>query len=156
VRRAHRAAATGLRARLAGAVQEGEFQVHLLGAADPVVDDDPVAPRLKAARIGSVTKTFVTTLLLRLHQEGRLSLDDPIDRYVTGVPGGEEITLRQLANMTSGLADYFGNEQFTFEYLTGETFTPDHLVELGLELPPRFAPGTEWSYSNTNTALIVW
>jgi D-alanyl-D-alanine carboxypeptidase len=105
-------------------------------------------------RIGSVTKSFVTTLLLRLAQEGRLSLDDPISRYVEGVPNGDAITLRQLANMTSGLADYFANEQFSIEYLTGETFTSGHLLELGLALPPLFAPGTAWSYSNTNTVLL--
>jgi D-alanyl-D-alanine carboxypeptidase len=105
-------------------------------------------------RIGSVTKSFVTTLLLRLAQEGRLSLDDPIGRYVAGVPNGDEITLRQLANMTSGLADLFANEQFTIDYFTGETFTPTRLVELGIALPPVFAPGTGWSYSNTNTVLL--
>jgi D-alanyl-D-alanine carboxypeptidase len=105
-------------------------------------------------RIGSVTKAFVTTLLLRLDQEGRLSLDDPISEYIAGVPNGDAITLRQLANMTSGLADYFSNDQFSFEYLTGETFTPAHLLELGLELPPLYAPDTAWSYSNTNTTLL--
>lgn len=105
-------------------------------------------------RIGSVTKAFVTTLLLRLAQEGRLSLNDPISRYVAGVPNGNAITLRQLANMTSGLADVFSSVQFTTEYLTGESFTPTHLVQLGLELPPLFAPRTAWSYSNTNTDLL--
>jgi D-alanyl-D-alanine carboxypeptidase len=105
-------------------------------------------------RIGSVTKAFVTSLLLRLAQEGRLSLDDPISRYVAGVPKGDAITLRQLANMTSGLADMFGNPQFVVAYLTGETFTPARLVDLGLALPSRFAPGTGWSYSNTNTVLL--
>src|SRR5687768_12411251 len=55
-------------------------------------------------RIGSVTKAFVTTLLMDLAAEGRLSLDDPIADYVAGVPGGEAITLRQLGNMTSGLS----------------------------------------------------
>jgi D-alanyl-D-alanine carboxypeptidase len=105
-------------------------------------------------RIGSVTKSFVTTLLLRLAQEGRLSLDDPISRYVAGVPNGNAITLRQLANMTSGLADIFANEEFTVDYFTGETFTPGRLVELGVALPPVFAPGTGWSYSNTNTVLL--
>jgi D-alanyl-D-alanine carboxypeptidase len=105
-------------------------------------------------RIGSVSKAFVTTLLLRLAQEGRLSLDDPIARYVPGVPGGETITLRQLANMTSGLADDFANPEFSIEYLTGETFTPERLVELGLALPTLFPPGTAWSYSNTNTVLL--
>ena len=75
-------------------------------------------------RIGSVTKAFVTTVLMDLAAEGRLSLDDPIADYVAGVPGGEAITLRQLGNMTSGLSDYFSNERFAIEYLTGETFTP--------------------------------
>ena len=105
-------------------------------------------------RIGSVTKAFVTTLLLDLEAEGELSLDDPISTYVGGVPGGDQIDLRSLANMTSGIADYFANQQFSIEYLTGETFTPDHLVELGLTLPVTFAPGSGWSYSNTNTALL--
>lgn len=52
------------------------------------------------------------------------------------------------------LADDFANPEFTLEYLTGETFTPERLVELGLALPPLFAPGTGWSYSNTNTVLL--
>lgn len=105
-------------------------------------------------RIGSVTKAFVTTLLMRLAQEGRLSLDEPIDNYVPGVPDGEAITLRQLANMTSGIADVFANQEFTLGYLTGETFTPRRLIELGTALPAVFPPGTGWSYSNTNTDLL--
>src|SRR5215211_7821102 len=56
-------------------------------------------------RIGSVTKAFVTTALMELAEEGRLSLDEPIADYVAGVPGGEAITLRRLGNMTSGLSD---------------------------------------------------
>jgi CubicO group peptidase (beta-lactamase class C family) len=44
--------------------------------------------------------------------------------------------------------------RFSFEYLTGETFTPTRLVELGVSQPPLFAPGTAWSYSNTNTVLL--
>jgi D-alanyl-D-alanine carboxypeptidase len=105
-------------------------------------------------RIGSVTKAFVTTLLVRLAQEGRLGLDEPIADYVPNVPDGDAITLRELANMTSGIADVFGNEEFTFDYLTGETFTPSRLVEFGTALPPVFPPGTGWSYSNTNTDLL--
>jgi D-alanyl-D-alanine carboxypeptidase len=105
-------------------------------------------------RIGSVTKAFVTTLLLRLAQEGKLGLDQTIDRYVPGVPGGETITLRELANMTSGLADTFANQEFTLEYLTGEKFTPHRLVELGTALPTLFPHGKGWSYSNTNTVLL--
>jgi D-alanyl-D-alanine carboxypeptidase len=105
-------------------------------------------------RIGSVTKAFVTTLLMDLAEEGMLSLDDPISDYVEGVPGGDAITLRQLGNMTSGLSDYFSNEQFSIEYLTGETFTPERLLELGLPLAPRYPPASGWWYSNTNTVLL--
>jgi CubicO group peptidase (beta-lactamase class C family) len=55
-------------------------------------------------RIGSVTKTFTGTVVMRLSQDHKLSLDDPIEKYVSGVPNGNSITLRQLANMTSGVA----------------------------------------------------
>jgi D-alanyl-D-alanine carboxypeptidase len=105
-------------------------------------------------RIGSVTKAFVTTAVLQLAQERRLSLEDPISRYVARVPNGDRITLRELGNMTSGIADFFANQQFSIEYLTGETFTPDHMLELGFALPPLFAPDTAWAYSNTNTVLL--
>jgi D-alanyl-D-alanine carboxypeptidase len=56
--------------------------------------------------------------------------------------------------MTSGIADDFANPEFSFEYLSGDTFTPNRLVELGLALPPLFKAGTAWSYSNTNTVLL--
>jgi D-alanyl-D-alanine carboxypeptidase len=157
-------------ARLVGAIQR-ELHRQALPGAIVGVQRDSRAPWVVArgvsnlqtrrrmrtdahVRIGSVTKAFVTTLLLRLAQEGRLSLDDPISRYVAGVPNGDAITLRELANMTSGLADLFASEQFTIDYFTGETFSPTRLVELGTALPPVFAPGTGWSYSNTNTDLL--
>jgi D-alanyl-D-alanine carboxypeptidase len=57
-------------------------------------------------RIGSVTKTFTVSLLLQAAADGLLSLDDTVDRYVDGVPNGDSITLRQMANMTSGIASY--------------------------------------------------
>src|SRR2546430_4909045 len=57
-------------------------------------------------RIGSTSKTFTVTAILMLAKEGKLGLDDPIDRYVEGVPSGKEITLRQLAAMRSGLLSF--------------------------------------------------
>jgi D-alanyl-D-alanine carboxypeptidase len=105
-------------------------------------------------RIGSVTKSFVTTVLMQLVQQRRLSLDDSISRFVPGVPNGGQITLRMLANMTTGLQNLFSNPGFVGPYLLGETFTPEQLTQFGLELPPLFAPGEKWSYSNTNTDLL--
>ena len=57
-------------------------------------------------RIGSVTKTFVTTAILQLVDQGKVGLDDPISKYVPSVPNGDAVTLRQLAGMRSGLFDY--------------------------------------------------
>ena len=57
-------------------------------------------------RIGSVTKTFVTTAILQLVDQGKLGLDDPISTYVPDVPNGDTITIRQLAAMRSGLYSY--------------------------------------------------
>lgn len=108
-------------------------------------------------RIGSITKTFVTTRLLQLAQQHRLSLDDPVSRYVAGVPNGDAITLRELGNMTAGLRSWEENSQFPsvlLSWYSGATFTPVQIVDYGLSLQPLFAPGTGWSYSNMNTDLL--
>ncbi|MFD8708753.1 serine hydrolase domain-containing protein [Kitasatospora sp. NPDC059648] len=112
-------------------------------------------------RIASVTKTFVSTVTLQLVGEGRIGLDDPIEHYLPGaVPNGSAITVRQLLNHTSGLANYLddpkvrdfteaGNRQFL---ATGRwvEYTPERLLAIGAALPPYFAPGRGWHYSNTN------
>jgi D-alanyl-D-alanine carboxypeptidase len=107
-------------------------------------------------RIGSVTKTFTATLLLQAEAEGLLSLDDTIDQYVKGVPNGDEITLRQMANMTSGLADYSVNEQFMDAVFSHpeRVWTPQEVVRIGIEDSPIFDPGTDGYYSNTNYILL--
>ncbi|MFK0219502.1 serine hydrolase domain-containing protein [Streptomyces vinaceus] len=107
-------------------------------------------------RIGSVTKTFTVTGVLQLVDQGKVGLDDPVSRYVSGVPGGDAITVRQLADMRSGLFDYTKDEQ----WLAGlradphRAYTPRQLVDVGFAHPPNFAPGTKWEYSNTNTVLL--
>jgi D-alanyl-D-alanine carboxypeptidase len=107
-------------------------------------------------RIGSVTKTFTTTLIMQLAEEGRLSLDDTIGEYVPGIPNGDIITLRQLADMTSGVASYTKSPAFTDVYFAEpETiFTPTQLVAAGVASSPIFAPGTQFDYSNTNIVLL--
>ena len=107
-------------------------------------------------RIGSVTKTFIGSVLLQLATEHALSLDDTIGRYEPGVPHGDEVTLRQLADMTSGVASYTLDEAWVRSYLAdpARVWTPDELVAIGIALPAEFAPGTEFSYSNTNTVLL--
>ncbi|MCA1838592.1 MAG: beta-lactamase family protein [Actinobacteria bacterium] len=107
-------------------------------------------------RIGSVTKTFTVSLLLQAEAEGLLSLDDTIDKYVDDVPNGDKITLRQMADMTSGIASYTENKQFPEELFSDpyRVWKPEELVQLGIKDSPLFDPGTEWNYSNTNIVLL--
>ncbi|MBP0450379.1 beta-lactamase family protein [Kitasatospora sp. RG8] len=107
-------------------------------------------------RIGSETKTFTVTALLELVDEGRIGLDDPISAYVDCVPDGERITLRQLAEMRSGLFPYTADPDFirTLEGDPGRTFTPEELLAYGFKHDNTAEPGETFQYSNTNLILL--
>ncbi|MBK7829492.1 serine hydrolase domain-containing protein [Nannocystis sp.] len=102
-------------------------------------------------RIGSVTKTVTAALLLRLQEDGLVDLDAPISDYVdTPVPKADEISVRQLLNHTSGIANYLNSPNF-FDIADGvRVWEPAELVQLGVDLGPVFDPGQGWEYSNTN------
>src|SRR5882724_764270 len=61
------------------------------------------------SRIGSMTKTFTVTAILQLAEQGKIGLEDPIGKYIDGVPNGDKITLRELARMRSGLGGWIGH-----------------------------------------------
>lgn len=108
-------------------------------------------------RIGSLTKTFTVTAILQLADDGKLKLDDPISKYLDFVPNGDNITLRQMANMTSGLFSYTQDPDWVRELLANpyQSLTARQLVDAGLKNPPRFTPpGSSINYSNTNTVLL--
>lgn len=107
-------------------------------------------------RIGSNTKTFTVTVLLQLADEKKVGLDDPVSKYVSFVPNGQNITLRMLANMTSGLFNYTEDDAWVTKAFSDpqRVWTPRELVDVGIGHPPDFAPGTGWHYSNTNTVLL--
>jgi D-alanyl-D-alanine carboxypeptidase len=107
-------------------------------------------------RIGSNTKTFTGTVILQLVDEGRLRLDDPVSEYQPEVPNGENITIRQLLDMTSGLFSYTEDEDFnnTLDTEPQKVWEPEELVEIGFSYPPDFSPGDGFQYSNTNTVLL--
>jgi D-alanyl-D-alanine carboxypeptidase len=137
------------------AVQTPQYTwVRALGVADRT-SEEPMTPDVHH-RIGSVTKTFTINVLLQATAEGLLSLDDTIDQYYEGVPNGDEITLRQMANMTSGIASYTENEQWDNEQLSDphRVWEPEELAQVGIGDSPLFDPGTQWHYSNTNTVLL--
>lgn len=132
---------------------KGEY-VRAFGVADKATGR-PMADDLYM-RIGSETKTFTVTAVLELVDEGKVGLDDPIGKYVSGVPNGDRITLRELAGMRSGLFNYSADEGF-FKALTSDprrAFTPQELLSYSFKHPVLFAPDAEFNYCNTNLILL--
>ncbi|MFO1540002.1 MAG: serine hydrolase domain-containing protein [Chloroflexota bacterium] len=105
--------------------------------------------------IASITKTFVAALALRLAEEGVLSLDEPIARWVPEQKRAGRITLRMLLAHTSGLADYFWHPRYEALVFGRPTYrwTTDEILALAAARRPLFRPGRGWSYSNTNYVL---
>ncbi len=119
------------------------------------VEDDLAVTTDMVWPIRSITKSYTVTLLLQLADAGALSLDDTLDQYVDGVTNGDQITLLELANMSSGNADYVG-EEFIEDFSADPTriYTLDELNAFVLGKPAQFAPGSEYLYTNANTNLL--
>ena len=132
---------------------QGEFTVSygttLLGATSPPGVDTHF-------RIASNTKTMTAAVIVLLAQEGKLSLDDPVSKYVSGVPDGDKITIAELLNMRSGLYTYDDDPEFwsVLERDPTKIWTPAEVLAIAFTHPPYFPPGTDFHYSNTNYALL--
>jgi D-alanyl-D-alanine carboxypeptidase len=111
-------------------------------------------------RVGSITKTFLATVVLQLAGEGRLRLDDTVEAWLPGaVPAGDRITVRHLLNHTSGLYDVLRTLPLppTPRFLDNRwrAWTPAELVARAVADPPTFEPpGSAFAYSNTNYVLL--
>jgi D-alanyl-D-alanine carboxypeptidase len=104
-------------------------------------------------KIASQTKAFTGDLILQLVGEGKVSLDDHISKWVAGVPNGDQITIRQLLNMSSGLRTGFLADPDKQNWLvTG--CTEAQVLAAGAAQPPIAPPGTMWSYSNYGYDLL--
>jgi D-alanyl-D-alanine carboxypeptidase len=109
-------------------------------------------------RIGSNTKTFVVSVILQLVDEGKMKLDDPLSTFHIGVkvPNAQHITVRQMAEMRSGLFEVFNVPQLAAADAVKptSTFDPHTLVRWAVAQKPYFAPGKDYNYSNTNYLLL--
>jgi D-alanyl-D-alanine carboxypeptidase len=103
-------------------------------------------------------QAFVATIVLQLVDEGKLSLEDSVEKWLPGVvPNGSAITVRQLLSHRSGLFDYVRDKQLLAPYLNGHldhVWTPLQIVRIATKHKPLFAPGApgKQSYSNTATS----
>ena len=102
-------------------------------------------------KIGSVSKQFTATAILMLAEEGKLSLDDPVSRFVPDLMRAKEVTIRQLLSHTSGYQDYWPQDYVPPFMLT--PITADEILTRWARKPLDFDPGTQWQYSNTNYVI---
>ena len=108
-------------------------------------------------RNGAVAIAYVSTLLLQLVDEKKVSLDDKISQWVPEIPHSDEVTLGQLAQMTSGYTDYvLGNVEVDKELLSDpfRQWTPQELISTVTSKPLIYPPGTNWNYAHTNYLIL--
>ncbi|HET8928179.1 MAG TPA: serine hydrolase domain-containing protein [Microbacterium sp.] len=107
-------------------------------------------------RNGAVAISYLATALLVLVDEGKVSLDDPLAMWLPDVAHSGEVTLGELARMTSGYADYMWDAEFLAALDTDplRQWTPEELYTIGTEQPLVYEPGTNWNYSHTSYVLL--
>jgi D-alanyl-D-alanine carboxypeptidase len=147
----------GAQARLV--TPDGRQHVATSGVAD-LATGRPV-PADGRFRIASAGKPFVATVVLQLVGEGRMSLDDTVERWLPGVVrgngnDGRRVTVRQLLQHTSGIHDDFPDYVTEAEFLEHryDVYTPEELVARAMGHRPDFAPGAAWRYSSTGYILL--
>ena len=109
-------------------------------------------------RIASNTKTFVAVLIMKMVEEGKVKLDEPIDAYLPGIVKGQgvdgkKITVRQLLQHTSGLPE-FGDGQLDYFAIRNDYVSPRDVLDGVLSRPAQFAPGAKFQYNNANYVIL--
>jgi D-alanyl-D-alanine carboxypeptidase len=142
--------ATGIPSASVAIVQEGAITyLHAYGDGRT----EPQTPAVSSMRysIGSISKQFTAAAVLLLAERGKLSLDDPVSRFVPNLTRGNEVTIRELLSHTSGYQDYWPQDYVPPFML--QPVTADKILDLWARKPLDFDPGTEWQYSNTNFVI---
>jgi D-alanyl-D-alanine carboxypeptidase len=131
-------------------VQNGAIAyLHAFGAARL----DPKTAALPAMRysIGSISKQFTAAAILLLREQGKLSLDDKVSKFIPDLTRANEVTIRQLLSHTSGYQDYWPQDYVPAFMRTD--ITAEKILDLWARKPLDFDPGTKWQYSNTNYVI---
>jgi CubicO group peptidase (beta-lactamase class C family) len=111
----------------------------------------PITSEIKF-RIGSVTKQFTAAAILKLAEQGKLAITDPLARYFPEIPNAEKITLRHLLTHTSGLHSYTDRPEFFLQ--VAKAIKPGELIASMQKDAPEFAPGTNFKYCNSGYFLL--
>jgi D-alanyl-D-alanine carboxypeptidase len=123
------------------------LQAYGLARLNPPME---ATPQMQYA-IGSISKQFTAAAVLLLAQEGKLTLDDPVSKYLPDLTRAKEVTIRMLLSHTSGYQDYWPED-----YVMTSMMVPtnaQHILDVWAKRPLDFDPGTQWQYSNTNFVI---
>lgn len=135
------------------AVVRGSDTIVMKGYGDASIEHHRAATASTVYRIGSITKQFTSSEIMRLAERGKLSIDDPITKYLPDVPThGHTITIRQLLNHTSGVHNYTAEPEWRKHW--ADEMTPRQVVAFVDHDSLDFKPGDKWSYSNTGYVLL--
>jgi D-alanyl-D-alanine carboxypeptidase len=104
-------------------------------------------------RVGSITKTFTAVIVLKLVEQGLISLEDPLSKWFPDFPNAGQITVRMLLNHTSGIPEFIPSILMK-SIVPSQYWSPEQVVEIAAGLKPPFTPGSGWSYSNANYVLL--
>lgn len=154
----------------ANAYLDSVYQADAPGAAIIVVDDGEVVLRTARGvanknsgealtadsvfRIGSITKQFASSTMMHLVEQGKVSLDDPLSKYLPDYPGGDKVTIHHLLNHTSGIKSYTGIPGWLSEEKTSKAYTTAEMVAEFKDQPSDFEPGQGWLYNNSGYYLV--
>jgi CubicO group peptidase (beta-lactamase class C family) len=147
-------AETGVPSASVAVVQHGKLvYTHAYGNARLATDSSPAIPATPDTRysIGSISKQFTAAAILMLQEQGKLSLDDPVGKYIPGLTRGNEVTIRQILSHTSGYQDFWPEDYVMTPLL--KPATAQYILDTWAKKPLDFEPGTQWQYSNTNYVI---
>jgi D-alanyl-D-alanine carboxypeptidase len=131
-------------------VQGGKIvYTHAYGKAH-INPDMPARPEMRYS-IGSISKQFTAAAILILQEQGKLSLDDAVGKYVPGLTRGDEVTIRQILSHTSGYQDFWPEDYLMTPMM--KPATAQQILDAWAKKPLDFEPGTKWQYSNTNFVI---
>ena len=143
-------AKTGVPSASVAVVRDGQIAyLHAYGHArlDP---ETPAKPEMRYS-IGSISKQFTAAAILLLQEDGKLSLDDKVGKFVPNLTRANEVTIRQLLSHTSGYQDYWPQDYVMPMML--HPVTAEKILDTWGRKPLDFEPGTKWQYSNTNYVI---
>src|SRR5437016_3871714 len=141
---------TGVPSASIAVVKDGQV-VYVKAYGDALLEPKTPATTEMRYSIGSISKQFTAAAILLLQEQGKLSLDDKVGKFIPNLTRANEVTIRQLLSHTSGYQDYWPQDYVMPMML--QPVTAQKIMDMWARIPLDFEPGTKWQYSNTNYVI---